>query len=110
MIYPYECEKCDYAGDTVKPMDQASRDEYCPQCGNLLQRVWTKPQLIGTKVQDAEYNPGLGVVTKNAYHRSEVAKRKNVIEVGNDYGSGEKLQTKFDKDRHEKREKRWSED
>jgi len=110
MNYPYECEKCEYQGDVDKSMKDATRTEHCPQCGNPMERVWTRTQIIGAKVQNAEYNPALGCVTKSAYHRAEVAKKKGLIEVGNDYGSGEKLQQKFETDRREKRERVWNED
>jgi hypothetical protein len=35
-------------------------------------------------------------------------KKKGVIEVGNDFGSGEKMQKNFEKKKKEEQEKRWA--
>lgn len=40
--------------------------------------------LMHTKVQDAEFNPGLGTVTKSRQHREEIAKERGLIEVGSE--------------------------
>ena len=64
----------------------------------------------GTAVQNAEYNPGLGCVVKNKAHRDELAKRKGLVEVGNDFKGGEGMQKHFDKKRDEAREERWNKD
>jgi putative FmdB family regulatory protein len=41
MIYPYKCNECDRIHEIKKPMDEAARDEYCPDCGAKLQRIFT---------------------------------------------------------------------
>lgn len=100
-IYDYECTKCDSRIEVVKPMSQCSRKEQCEVCFNDLNRVFTTFHTIGTKVQDAEFNHGLGKVIKNKYDRSETAKKMGVVEVGNDFVSGDKMQTEFEKKKRE---------
>lgn len=107
MLYPYHCNKCGQDHDVVKSMHDSGRIEACPVCEVVMDRVYTVPYLSGTKVQDAEYNPAFGKVVKSKYERDELAKRRGMVEVGNDYGSSEKLQKKFERDREEKREAAW---
>lgn len=33
---------------------------------------------------DVQFNPGLGVVTKNAKHRAQIAKERGLTEIGNE--------------------------
>ena len=82
MIYEMDCPKCEEMFEVVKSMNEASRLEYCTVCGTLLERIWNAPQIIGAKVEEAEFNHGLGCVTKNKNDRNEIAKRKGLIEVG----------------------------
>lgn len=107
MLYPYHCNKCGQDHDVVKSMHDSGRSEPCPVCEVTMDRVYTVPYLSGTSVQHAEYNPAFGKVVKNKRERDELAKRKGMIEVGNDYGSPEKLQKKFDKEREDKSERSW---
>jgi hypothetical protein len=58
-------------------------------------------------VQHAEYNPGLGCVVKNKYHREELCKEKGLKEVGNDFSTGTKMLESFDKAAQEKRKRKW---
>jgi len=84
MLYPYVCEKCNKDQDILKPASDSSKIEHCNQCGNELKRVWTRFQVIGASVQNAEYNPGLGCVVNNKRHRQEIAKQRDLIEVGSE--------------------------
>lgn len=84
MIYLYDCEKCELEIEVVKSMKDAAREEYCQSCGNVLDRVYLPPHITGAKVEDAEFNHGLGCVTKNKNDRAEKAKRKGLIEIGNE--------------------------
>lgn len=78
----------------------------CPKCGTIGQRVLSsKIHFIGTKIEDAEYNVGLGAITKSKKHRDELAKRQNVVEIGNE--KPETVHSVFDKGREEKRKKSW---
>jgi putative FmdB family regulatory protein len=109
MTYQYYCEKCDKKFDVIKSVREIDVNEFCPDCESPSERQFV-PQHVyfsGTKVQHAEYNPGLGAVTKNKKHREELAKRKGLVEVGNDFKSGETMQTKFDTERAEKLKKRY---
>lgn len=49
-----------------------------------------------TKVEHAEYNPGLGCITKNSKHRAEIAKRKGLVEVGNEDVSNWRKRSEMD--------------
>jgi len=84
-------------------------NETCPKCGEyaIRQFVPTKLHISGASVTHAEYNPGLGCVVKNKRHKEDLMKQKGVVEVGNDFGSGEKMNVHFDKGREEKFKKRW---
>lgn len=109
MTYEYVCIKCDHRFDVIKSVKDIDVNEFCPQCESPSERQFTpsRVHLSGTRVEHAEYNPGLGQVVKNKKHRQEVAKRKGLVEVGNDYKSGEKMQTQFDRARKEKLNKRY---
>jgi len=105
-VYQYNCEKCDKDFDVVKPMAESSRPESCPTCGNNADRVFScKVEFIGTKIEDAEFNHGLGCVTKSKRHRDEIAKRLGAIEIGNE--NPEKIDKHFAQQREEKRRKSW---
>lgn len=83
--YEYNCEKCDQEYSIIKSMKSYDGKDPCPGCGNIGDRI-ISPNILftGTSVQDAEFNHGLGEVTKSAAHRKELAKRKGMIEVGNE--------------------------
>ena len=84
MVYPYSCEYCVVEFDVVKHHSLSSKKEKCPHCKRTAQRLYTPAYFTGTKVEDAEYNYGLGLVTKSKRHRNDEAKARGLIEVGND--------------------------
>ncbi len=104
-IYDYSCQKCDKDYEIIKSIKEYSGNDPCPSCGNIGQRIIKSVVFYGEKVQNAEYNPGLGKIVKNKYHRSELTKQMNVIEIGNE--KPEVIHKKFDKDRSEKLKKSW---
>lgn len=61
-------------------------------------------------VTHAEYNPGLGCVVKSEYHKKELLKERNLVEVGNDFKGGEKMSKEFDANREKKLADRWEKD
>lgn len=63
--------------------------------------------IMGGKIEDAEYNPGLGCVTKSKRHREEICKAKGLYEIGNDYKSPDDIHNSNDKALAEKRQKAW---
>jgi putative FmdB family regulatory protein len=109
MVYEYSCRSCDHVFDVVKRVSDRDIEEPCPKCTQSCERVFI-PRLIhlsGTKVQEAEYNPGLGCVVKNNTHLKEICRQRNIEPIGN-----EKIETvhkHYDKSREEKLEKAWSE-
>lgn len=110
MTYEYQCVKCERIFDVIKPHTEMDVNEFCHECGAPADRIKFprgKVYLSGTAVEHAEYNPGLGAVVKNKAHRAELAKRKGLVEVGNDYKSAESMQKQFDTARAEKLNKRY---
>lgn len=109
MTYQYQCVKCDHVFDVIKSVKDIDVNEFCPDCEAPAERqfVPTRVYFSGTQVQHAEYNPGLGQVVKSKYERQELAKRKGLVEVGNDFKSGESHQKEFETERARKREKAW---
>lgn len=109
-IYDYNCIKC---GDfeVFKSIKDHQKQEPCPKCQTLSLQDLSRcrPHHIGASVKDAYRCPALGKVIKSDYDRGEQAKRLGVVEVGNDFGSGEKLQDVHDKQREDKRNKIWDE-
>ena len=109
MTYAYLCEACNRTFDIIKSVKDMDVNEFCPRCEEpgVKQFLPNRVYLSGTKVQHSEYNPGLGAITKNRAHREELAKRKGLVEVGNDFKTGESMQTQFDQARAEKLAKRY---
>jgi hypothetical protein len=87
-------------------MAQASDPERC-SCGELAQRVFCAPLISGTKAFEAEYYHSLGkVITNKRELNNELAKR-DLVPIGNDWGSGNKMVDHADASREEAREKKW---
>lgn len=107
MVYPYACEKCDKTFDVVKHHTKSSRKEKCPDCGKVASRIWTRAEFIGTKVENAEFNHGLGMVTKSARHRKDEARARGLEEVGNE--APKKTREHFEKVREDRRRKIYDE-
>jgi hypothetical protein len=93
----------------IKSVKDIDVNEFCSSCGNPAERQFVPSRVYfsGTKVQHAEWNPGLGAVTKSKEHREELAKRKGLVEIGNDFKSGESMQKHFDEIRTDKLNKRY---
>lgn len=112
--YDYTCPKCKHGFAIIRGIYDYCDDQSasCSSCNHLCGKddrdfSKIKPQFIGTAVQEAEYNPGLGCIVKNNYHKDEIMKKKSLVEVGNDFGSGEKQQKHFDKKKEEELESKW---
>lgn len=76
MIYPYACR--DHGEfELVESSQGRHLSAPCPICGRASPRVWTGPQIHGAAVGEAEYNHGLGCVTRTAADRREALKRHN---------------------------------
>lgn len=109
MTYEYECTQCGAIFDVIKSVKDMDRNETCPKCGEFGQRQFipSRVHLSGTSVQHAEYNPGLGQIVKNKYHRSEICKRKGLIEIGNDYKTPDNIHKETEATRERRKAKRW---
>lgn len=105
-IYVYDCSKCDHEFELTRPMSEYKDPGNCPQCGNVGEKIVTMPYgFIGTKVENAEYNPAFGCIVKNKRHRNYLAESKNLVEIGNE--NPNTMHKNFDKQRADKRKKVW---
>lgn len=110
MIYPYHCPECEKDFDVVKAVADYQREERC-ECGAQAKRVFTASvHFSGTAVTHAEFNPAFGQVVKNKRHKDYLMKSKGVVEIGNDFKSGESLQKHYDTERAQKRARSWEQD
>lgn len=108
MVYEYHCSACACAFDVVKSVTEMNRPETC-QCGAPATRQFVPnanalPRLKGM-ADSAHYNHAFGKVIKNKREMKYEAEKRGMVQVGNDFGSGDKLQAHFDKVRQEKRDK-----
>lgn len=109
MIYDWLCQKCDLEFETIDSISEYTGHKSCTICGNDCIRIFSRVRihLTGTAVQDAEFNVGLGKVTKSKNHREELAKQLGVVEIGNDFKKPEKVHKHFDSERADKLKKSW---
>lgn len=110
MTYEYTCSNlgCELQFDVTKVMSEMDRPEVCPRCEATATRAFAPSRVYfsGTKVQEAEYNPGLGCIVRNKQHRAELCKIKGVEEIGNE--KPETLHKHYEAARKDKWEKSWA--
>lgn len=83
--YLYTCLKCEHKFDVIKRVADIDNIEPCLKCAGETRRCLTPVYFTGASDWDkAEFNPGLGIITKNAKHRDREAKARGLIEVGNE--------------------------
>ena len=105
-IYLYTCPKCQKSFDIVKSMSDYDQQETC-DCGAIAERkINFRGELLGTAVEDPEYNVGLGCWTKSKKHRQEIAKRRGLVEIGNDETPNQSYK-RFEKERNDKWRENW---
>ena len=86
-IYPYRCFHCSNEFEVWSNIsDLDNVDAKCPECDMILS---SKDRLIsgriyfsGEKSEDESFCNALGCVVKNDRHRQEIAKRRDLIAVG----------------------------
>lgn len=107
--YDFLCEKCDLEFEFIESIKEYTGHKSCVHCGNPMVRIYTRCTFhhVGAKVEDAEFNVGLGQITKSSAHRKELAKKLGVEEIGNE--KPDKLHNHFDKTREDKLKKSWDE-
>lgn len=108
-LYDYSCEKCELDFEIYKSIKEHQPREICPDCGNPSPQNFSRcrPHFTGTKIEDAEFNIGLGRITKSKRHREELAKQLGAIEIGTE--KPEKVHEHFDQQRETKRKKAYEE-
>ncbi len=115
MVYVYDCLGCARTFEVVKHHTKMEDPEQCPDCKTLGERrfVPSRVHLARTQVTHAEYNPGLGKVIQNRGHlKDELARHEEktgvkLVEVGNDFGSGKKMNDHYTSERKKAREEGW---
>jgi len=108
MVYEYACPACHRHWDVIKRVSEMDAEETCVcKAIGVRQFIPQKIHLSGTKVEEAEFNPGLGCIVKNKNHRKELAKQKGLEEIGNE--KPETIHKHFDQRRSEKWERVWAE-
>jgi DNA-directed RNA polymerase subunit RPC12/RpoP len=116
--YYYLCPKCEKEFDSLKEVRNQEDPATCTQCGHecsqadqvhkqITIRKAKNYTIIGSQVESAEYNPGLGKVVQNKRHRSELAKRMGVVEVGNDYKDPNTIHKEVDREIAQRSEKNY---
>ena len=105
-LYEYKCKECNKTFEVVKKMSDFSRVEIC-DCGFEAEKMINfRGTLMNTKVEEAEYNIGLGCWTKSKRHRKEIAKRRGLVEIGNDEKPDDTYK-RFETQREQKSQKKW---
>jgi hypothetical protein len=82
----------------------------CPKCqasDNHRFIAGTRFFIGASDWDKAEYNPALGCVTRNAQHRRQIARDRGVEEIGNDYGSVDKIHKHFESAKAEELRRSW---
>lgn len=110
ITYEWFCKKCDEKFETMQSIVEYDGKTSCPTCKNIINEriLSSRVHFIGTKVEDREYNPGLGQVVNNKKHREEIAKRMGLVEVGNDNFA--KNHDALDKIREDRKKQNWDRD
>ena len=109
-LYEYLCHQCEAPFDVARPISAIYDPAVCPKCeatNGKAQRQLTRTHFYGAAVEDASYDPGLGMVVKSSKHRKDEAKARGLIEIGNE--KPEVVHKYFDDKRTEIREQRWAE-
>ena len=109
MVYSYSCSACETEIDIIKSHRDLDRDEFCLKCTGKMQHVF-KPSIkqlmkMGGMQESAEFNPGLGCVTRGKSHVKEICKEKGFEEIGNE--TTKTIHNHFDTARAEAIDKRW---
>lgn len=85
MIYPYECPQCTHQFEVIKCVADMELPEKCPKCDTISTRYIALTHFYGASDWDkSEYNPGMGIVTRNSKHRAREAKARGLVELGNE--------------------------
>jgi putative FmdB family regulatory protein len=107
--YDFNCTKCDEHFELIQGIKEYDGKGACPVCKTVSsERIFSaQVYFVGAKVESAEYNPGLGIVTKNSKHRKDEARARGLEEVGTE--SSAKILAHDDRSRAEKLKKSWDE-
>ncbi len=83
--YPYACNDCHLCFDVIKSVRQIDDPEVCPKCLGNSKRYLVAVNFNGASDWDkAEFNHGLGQVTKSRRHAEQIARERGLIPVGSE--------------------------
>lgn len=108
--YVYVCYACTFEFEVVCPISAIDEEVACERCdaaNGKSSRQLTRTHFYGAKVEDAYRCPALGKVITSKKQRDEEAKRRGLIEIGNE--KPETVHAYFDGKREEMRKERWAE-
>lgn len=108
--YPYRCSdpSCDHCFEVVKCIANYDTPETCEKCKAPATRYISRTHFYGASDWDkAEFNPGLGCVTKGAKHRAQIARSRGLEEIGND-STADKMVDHHDSYRQRRHEQGWA--
>lgn len=87
MIYQFSCPSCGKYDEVVRTFDECSFPNRCPDCGQLMNRVYSVPQ-VNVPHMETYYDNGLGCKIsntqdkRNAIRRIEGETGQKLVEVG----------------------------
>jgi hypothetical protein len=98
---------CLFEFEVTKSVASIDHPETCEKCGAPAERYISRTYFYGAGDWDkAEYNPGLGCITKNSLHRKRICKQRGLEEIGNE--CPDKTCDHYDRARQKTLEDRWA--
>lgn len=91
-------------------MSEVNDPAHCPDCNTVGKRIYEPAYInkVSSGVFMPQYVPSLGKAFNSRYEMKEYVKSKGMVEIGNDYGSGENMQKEFDQGRERASDERWA--
>ena len=83
MIYEFYCRPCNAIDEIERPVSEAKDPYTCPECGKLMKKQFSIPQIVTRGEDKLQFNPAFGKVMTNAQAKRE-AKEKGWTEIGSE--------------------------
>jgi hypothetical protein len=107
MIYDYKCA-FGHKFSVIKSIkDYEGGDVPCQFCEGIAFRDYCAPHTAVRRDFEPAFYPTLGQAFENKRKLQYHLDKNNLVEVGNDFKTGEVMQTHFEKQREYEREKAW---
>lgn len=62
--YLHQCKNCKERRHILRPMSECTQPVFCPECGSILDRIFTPPQINVSQVVSSE-NDVFGVIARS---------------------------------------------